>query len=53
MAIVITSLLRHALTAAGMTGVLADNDLMQAAGALATLGGLAWSLIPKLLAARQ
>ena len=53
MAVVITSIVRHALTAAGATAFLTGDDMNQAVGAIATLIGLAWSIIPKVLAARR
>lgn len=45
---IITALIRHALTLGGGAGLLSDDQATQAASALATLIGLAWSLIPKI-----
>lgn len=53
MQVVIASLLRHALTAGGFAGIVSGDDIGQAAGAISTLIGLAWSVIPKLVAARK
>lgn len=53
MAIFIGSILRHALTASGVGGVLSDNEYAQAAGAIATLVGILWSVVPKVIAAQK
>lgn len=53
MTAVIASLVRHLLTAGGLAGVLSSDEVGQVAGALSTLIGLAWALVPKLLAARR
>lgn len=53
MQVIITSVVRHALTALGMAGVLSGDEMNQAVGAISTLVGLAWSVIPKLIAARE
>lgn len=49
---VVVSLLRHLLTFVGGAGVLSDDQLVQVAGALLTLGAVAWSVTDKRLAAR-
>jgi len=46
------SVVRHLLTGLGAAGVLSGDEMNQVVGAIATLVGLAWSLIPKILAAR-
>lgn len=53
MQVLIASLLRHALTAGGFAGIVSGDEIGQAAGAISTLIGLAWSVIPKLIAARR
>ena len=53
MATVLAGILRHALTIAGGAGLMSGDEINQAAGALATLIGLAWSIAPKLIAARK
>lgn len=47
MAQVIALIIRHALTASGVVGVLSDNDIVQLAGAAATVLGLALSWLEK------
>lgn len=42
--VVIASLLRHGITALGANGLIKEDDLTQAAGALMFIGGLAWSI---------
>lgn len=49
---VVVALLRHLLTFAGGAGVLSDDQLAQVAGAVLTLGAVAWSVMDKRLAAR-
>jgi hypothetical protein len=49
MAVIIGSLLRHGLTAAGLLGVVSGDDVNQAAGAIATLIGILWSVVPKVI----
>lgn len=45
---VIALLIRHALTFAGGGAMLAsDNDIEALAGALATIGGIVWSIVEK------
>ena len=41
---ILVSLFRHALTAAGLSGVLTDDTSTELAGAIAVLLGLAWSI---------
>jgi hypothetical protein len=43
----ISLLIRHGLTIAGGAGLFADNEVAQIAGAVSTLGGLAWSAYRK------
>lgn len=53
MTAVIAGVVRHLLTAAGGAAILSGDEMNQAAGAIATLIGLAWSVIPKIVAARN
>jgi hypothetical protein len=43
----LASLIRHALTAAGMVGLLTDAQLNDAAAALMLLIGIAWAAVDK------
>jgi hypothetical protein len=44
---IVAALLRHALTAAGVAGVLEGDSLIQVASALVTLATVAWSIVQK------
>lgn len=50
---ILGSIIRHALTAAGLGAVMSGDEMNQAVGALATIIGLAWSIAPKIVAARK
>ena len=46
-------ILRHALTAIGVGGVLTNDDITQVVGAAATVVGLSWSAWRKIQAAKS
>lgn len=51
---VVAGAIRHLLTWAGGGAVLAsDNEITQVAGAVVSVIGFLWSVIPKVLAARK
>lgn len=50
---IVLLVLRHGLTAFGLTGVLSNDELSQLVGALATAVGLLWSAWRKIQRARN
>lgn len=50
--IVVGLLLRHLMTAAGVTGLYSNEEITQAVSGVAIVAGILWSAIPKLKAAR-